>query len=63
MIALESDDQLRQRMAWALSQIMVITPKQVTYIQRIEPFVDIIAIISSLQSCSCFEIIDRSRQL
>jgi len=29
MIALESDDQLRQRMAWALSQIVVITPNQI----------------------------------
>ena len=29
MIALDSDDQLRQRMAWALSQIVVITPNQI----------------------------------
>lgn len=29
MIALESDDQLRQRMAWALSQILAISPNQV----------------------------------
>ena len=29
MIALENDDQLRQRMAWALSQILVVTPNQV----------------------------------
>ena len=29
MIALQGDDQLRQRMAWALSQILVVTPKQV----------------------------------
>lgn len=29
MIALESSDQLRQRMAWALSQILVITSSQV----------------------------------
>ena len=29
MIALESSDQLRQRMAWALSQILVVTPNQV----------------------------------
>ena len=29
MIALNEEDQLRQRMAWALSQILVVTPKQV----------------------------------
>ena len=29
MIALESNDQLRQRMAWALSQILIVTPNQV----------------------------------
>ena len=29
MIALDSNDQLRQRMAWALSQILVITPNQI----------------------------------
>lgn len=29
MIALESNDQLRQRMAWALSQILVVTPNQI----------------------------------
>jgi uncharacterized protein (DUF1800 family) len=28
-IALWSDDQLRQRMAWALSQILVVTPNQI----------------------------------
>ena len=35
MIALSKDDQLRQRMAWALSQILVVTPSQVRekYIQ------------------------------
>ena len=32
MIALESSDQLRQRMAWALSQILVVTPDQVRVI-------------------------------
>ena len=31
MIALNNQDQLRQRMAWALSQILVVTPKQVQY--------------------------------
>ena len=31
MIALNKEDQLRQRMAWALSQILVVTPKQVQY--------------------------------
>jgi len=30
MIALDSNDQLRQRMAWALSQIVVITPNQIS---------------------------------
>ena len=30
MIALESPDQLRQRMAWALSQILAISPSQVS---------------------------------
>ena len=29
MIALTKEDQLRQRMAWALSQIVVVTPNQV----------------------------------
>lgn len=29
MIALEADDQLRQRVAWALSQTLVITPNQI----------------------------------
>lgn len=29
MIALTSQDQLRQKMAWALSQILVITPNQI----------------------------------
>ena len=29
MTALESEDQLRQRVAWALSQILVITPNQI----------------------------------
>lgn len=28
-IVLQSEDQLRQRMAWALSQILVVTSKQV----------------------------------
>lgn len=36
MIALESSDQLRQRVAWALSQILVISPTQV---RRITSFV------------------------
>ncbi len=31
MIALESSDQLRQRMAWALSQILAISPSQVSF--------------------------------
>lgn len=30
MVALESEDQLRQRMAWALSQILVVAPNQVS---------------------------------
>ncbi len=30
MVALESPDQLRQRMAWALSQILAISPSQVS---------------------------------
>jgi uncharacterized protein (DUF1800 family) len=30
MIALSAQDQLRQRMAWALSQILVVTSKQIT---------------------------------
>jgi hypothetical protein len=30
MVALESSDQLRQRMAWALSQILAISPNQVS---------------------------------
>ena len=30
MVALESSDQLRQRTAWALSQILVISPNQVS---------------------------------
>ena len=29
MITLSAQDQLRQRMAWALSQILVVTPKQI----------------------------------
>jgi uncharacterized protein (DUF1800 family) len=29
MITLSSQDQLRQRMAWALSQILVVTPNQI----------------------------------
>ncbi len=29
MIALSSEDQLRQRVAWALSQILVVTPNQI----------------------------------
>ena len=31
MIALNSEDQLRQRVAWALSQILVITPNQISF--------------------------------
>jgi len=30
MITLSSQDQLRQRMAWALSQILIVTPKQIS---------------------------------
>ena len=30
MVALESSDQLRQRMGWALSQILAISPNQVS---------------------------------
>lgn len=29
MIALESNDQLRQRVAWALAQILVLVPDQI----------------------------------
>ena len=29
MISLSPQDQLRQRMAWALSQILIVTPKQI----------------------------------
>ena len=29
MIALSAQDQLRQRLAWALSQILVVTPRQI----------------------------------
>ena len=31
MIVLEVDDQLRQRVAWALSQIFVVTSNQIVY--------------------------------
>jgi hypothetical protein len=34
MIALQSEDQLRQRVAWALSQIIVVTEKQVRFFRR-----------------------------
>jgi uncharacterized protein (DUF1800 family) len=30
MIALDGNDQLRQRMAWALSQLIVVTPLQIS---------------------------------
>ena len=33
-IALEANDQLRQRVAWALSQLLVVTPKQVRWKRR-----------------------------
>jgi uncharacterized protein (DUF1800 family) len=29
MVALSAPDQLRQRMAWALSQVLVVTPNQI----------------------------------
>ena len=39
MVALEAPDQLRQRVAWALSQILVVTPNQIDESRNInEPF-------------------------
>ena len=40
MIALSAQDQLRQRMAWALSQILVVTSKQVTEDGLSEPYLN-----------------------
>ena len=40
MVALESKDQLRQRMAWALSQILVVTPSEVGQVDYSEIYLN-----------------------
>ena len=41
MIALEEDnDQLRQRVAWALSQILVVTPNQIMEDNMVECYLN-----------------------
>jgi uncharacterized protein (DUF1800 family) len=40
MIALSAQDQLRQRMAWALSQILVITPHQIDEVGLSEAYLN-----------------------
>jgi cullin-associated NEDD8-dissociated protein 1 len=40
MIALQKPDQLRQRVAWALSQILVITPNQITAVEQSEIYLN-----------------------
>lgn len=40
MIALSAQDQLRQRMAWALSQILVVTPKQINEVGLSEAYLN-----------------------
>ena len=40
MIAMNSNDQLRQKVAWALSQILVITPNQIQNIESAENYLN-----------------------
>ena len=40
MITLQKSDQLRQRVAWALSQILVITPNQIDAIEQSEIYLN-----------------------
>ena len=40
MIALQAADQLRQRVAWALSQILVITPNQINAFEQSESYLN-----------------------
>ena len=40
MVALDpnTNDQLRQRVAWALSQILIVTPNQIDGVEYAEPY-------------------------
>jgi cullin-associated NEDD8-dissociated protein 1 len=40
MVTLSAQDQLRQRMAWALSQILVVSPNQVNAYGLSEPYLN-----------------------
>lgn len=57
MVFLNAKDQLRQRMAWALSQILVITPNQIeTSKDEAEVYLNYydIFVVSTAIICLCF---------
>lgn len=56
-IALQSDDQLRQRVAWALSQILVITPNQIADIGYSEIYLNFFDIFTRHAFGNYFDIL------
>lgn len=63
MIALSANDQLRQRVAWALSQILVITPNQIENVEFSEMYLNYYDIFVKVcfmyffLVCSCFDVL------